>query len=94
MTEIGRVIIGFERHEKGVIYCVTKKLVDELKTLQGKRKHAHWETFSIIGGPGEMTGIRCSECKAELDDTVNCDEYDYCPFCGAVIDGGEDHESL
>lgn len=42
--------------------------------------------------------LECSKCKsiAPFDadrngDVVFADEYDYCPWCGAKMDGGEDN---
>lgn len=51
--------------------------------------HGHW--IKVLGGNGLVSTIRCSECD-------NCDNPSYIPgnycwFCGAKMDGGEDGEA-
>ena len=55
-------------------------------------KHGHWipikePTGVEAFGVKEMTvqSIRCSACNAEED--VSSSVYDYCPWCGAIMDG-------
>lgn len=47
-------------------------------------RHGHWEIYVISPFDGE--DVRCSECG-----TVGCAPYwDYCPHCGARMDGEQD----
>lgn len=52
-------------------------------------RHGHW--IKVLRGNGLVSTIRCSECD-------NCDNPSYIPgnycwFCGAKMDGGEDGEN-
>lgn len=58
-----------------------------------------WEWFdedtgTPITGHEREWGWRCSRCKHELPDDYDDPDYrpmlDYCPYCGAKMDGGED----
>lgn len=62
-------------------------------------KHGQWEWFdedigTPITGHEREWGWRCSRCKHELPDDYDDPDYrpmlDYCPYCGAKMDGGED----
>lgn len=51
-------------------------------------RHAKWEYKcypTIWYGPGEPPEWVCSECQDRAYDT-----YDYCPNCGARMDGGDE----
>lgn len=45
--------------------------------------HGRWVKRTAIVFDDEMVGYRCSECKTTWDA-----ETDYCPHCGAKMDGG------
>jgi predicted nucleic acid-binding Zn-ribbon protein len=49
-------------------------------------KHGKWET-SRVGAPR----IKCSFCKFFIPTTLYLDitKYNYCPHCGAIMDGEE-----
>lgn len=60
-------------------------------------KHGQWEWFdedtgTPITGYEREWGWRCSRCKHELPDDYDDPDYrpmlDYCPYCGAKMDGG------
>lgn len=59
--------------------------------------HGQWEWFdedtgTPITGYEREWGWRCSRCKHELPDDYDDPDYrpmlDYCPYCGAIMDGG------
>lgn len=59
--------------------------------------HGQWEWFdedtgTPITGHEREWGWRCSRCKHELPDDYDDPDYrpmlDYCPYCGAKMDGG------
>ena len=60
-------------------------------------KRGQWEWFdeetgTPITGYEREWGWRCSRCKHELPDDYDDPDYrpmlDYCPYCGAKMDGG------
>lgn len=62
-------------------------------------KHGQWEWFdedtgTPITGYEREWGWRCSRCKHELPDDYDDPDYrpmlDYCPYCGAKMDGDSD----
>ena len=97
-------INGFKRMEKGGIgvanECVQQacemalKYINELdaKLADSKPvKHGHWESNEYLAGI-HMT--RCSECKTEfyiqdLEEISGDGFINFCPNCGAKMDGGE-----
>lgn len=69
-------------------------IMDGAKT---RLKHGQWEWFdentgTPITGYEREWGWRCSRCKHELPDDYDDPDYrpmlDYCPYCGAEMDGG------
>lgn len=68
-------------------------IVDVQPTVEGQ-KHGHWdrkiieEEYSRDGVPHVY--IRCSNCRIKYHFiTVNNVVFEYCPHCGAKMDGGE-----
>lgn len=57
-----------------------------------KERHAHWIKFDNGGDYSDRW--QCSECRR----TARCEtwgkkcEYERCPHCGAIMDGGAKHD--
>ena len=49
-------------------------------------KHGHWYNSSYLGDE-----ITCSKCSATYNifETDRAENFDFCPNCGAKMDGGE-----
>ena len=67
--------------EYGGIEFVPKEFIDEAPTVDSV-KHGEWEDSC-----GDW---RCDQCGAEMDLYMFCGEANYCPNCGAKMDGGEE----
>lgn len=53
-------------------------LIDEAPTVE-ERKHGHWIRHNNI--------IACSECIWDMYWEERNTELNYCPYCGAIMDG-------
>lgn len=58
------------------------RLIRVQPTIEPERKPGKWEIYIISMLDGE--GCRCSECRSE-----GAPYWDFCPNCGAKMDGGE-----
>lgn len=93
-------INGFKRMEKGGIgvanECVKQacemalKYINELEAKLADSKpvkHGHWTITEILCGIGKKRKYyRCSECYK-----TNVIRSNFCPNCGAKMDGGNDN---
>lgn len=52
--------------------------IEEAPTVE-ERKHGHWVRHNDI--------IACSECIFDMCFDENLGELNYCPYCGAIMDG-------
>lgn len=74
------------------------EILDNIPTVDvAPIKHGQWEWFdedtgTPITGYEREWGWRCSRCKHELPDDYDDPDYrpmlDYCPYCGAKMEGG------
>ena len=71
--------------EKAAQMAIDGKTVDDFV----KVKHAEWKWGEGLGG---QYGIWCTNCGAGWVDSENAEwiarEHDYCPKCGARMEGG------
>ena len=76
------------------------KIIERIKCAPAVEpiKYGQWEWFdedtgTPITGYEREWGWRCSRCKHELPDDYDDPDYrpmlDYCPYCGAKMDGGD-----
>lgn len=70
--------------------AILQDIVDDVMEIPAadvvEIKHGTWEKRQAIIFDSELTGYRCSECKTTWDTETN-----YCPNCGARMDGGADN---
>lgn len=71
-----------------------EKLIEALKDVR-QVVHGHWET-----GSNTQCGISCSVCGMPLDDFCGSADYidlkyepNFCPHCGAIMDGDENERN-
>ena len=82
----------------GFSYELVIEILDNIPTVNvAPIKYGQWEWFdentgTPITGHEREWGWRCSRCKHELPDDYDDPDYrpmlDYCPYCGAEMDGG------
>nr|DAX11258.1 MAG TPA: RimK-related lysine biosynthesis protein, Probable-dependent amine/thiol ligase family Amino-group [Bacteriophage sp.] len=56
--------------------------------------HARWDDSGRYTFPGGGTAVRCTECGCALTvSEYHLNNWNYCPVCGAKMDGGADNEA-
>ena len=55
--------------------------------------HGYWDDSGRYKFPGGSTAVRCSKCGCGLTKSeYTLFNWDYCPVCGAKMDGGDSDE--
>lgn len=55
--------------------------------------HGRWDDSGRYTFPGGSTTVRCTNCGCALTESeYHLNNWNYCPVCGAKMDGGADHE--
>lgn len=71
-------------------------IIDAMPTIETELvKHGKWEETSNVRKIGKcnIPISKCSRCGFSFCDILNNNElYNYCPNCGAKMDGGENHD--
>ena len=56
--------------------------------------HAHWDDSGRYTFPGGSTAVRCTNCGCALTvSEYRLNNWNYCPVCGAKMDGGNSDEA-
>ena len=56
--------------------------------------HGRWDDSGRYTFPGGGTAVRCTNCGCALTESeYHLNNWNYCPVCGAKMDGGADHEN-
>ena len=56
--------------------------------------HAHWDDSGRYTFPGGSTAVRCTNCGCALTvSEYRLNNWNYCPVCGAKMDGGDSDEA-
>lgn len=56
--------------------------------------HGRWDDSGRYTFPGGSTAVRCTNCGCALTESeYHLSNWNYCPVCGAKMDGGADHEA-
>lgn len=54
--------------------------------------HGRWDDSGRYTFPCGATAVRCTECGCALTESeYHLQNWNYCPVCGAKMDGGADH---
>ena len=57
--------------------------------------HGQWDDSGRYTFPGGGTAVRCTECGCALTvSEYHLNNWNYCPVCGAKMDGGDSDASL
>lgn len=69
----------------GLLQCVPAADVAQVR-------HGRWDDSGRYMFPGGSTAVRCTECGCSLTvSEYRLNKWDYCPVCGAKMDGGADN---
>jgi len=56
--------------------------------------HARWDDSGQYTFPGGSTAVRCTKCGCALTESeYQLQNWNYCPVCGAKMDGGDGNEA-
>lgn len=68
-------------------------MIDDAHTVDAVEVvHGHWDDSGRYQFPSGKTAIRCSICGCALSEgEYHLFNWNYCPVCGAKMDGGADH---
>lgn len=56
--------------------------------------HGQWDDSGRYTFPGGRTAVRCTECGCALTvSEYHLNKWNYCPVCGAKMDGGADNDT-
>ena len=56
--------------------------------------HGQWDDSGRYTFPGGSTAVRCTNCGCALTESeYRLNNWNYCPVCGAKMDGSTDHEA-
>lgn len=56
--------------------------------------HGRWDDSGRYTFPSGSTAVRCTNCGCALTESeYRLNNWNYCPVCGAKMDGGADHET-
>ena len=56
--------------------------------------HGRWDDSGRYTFPGGSTAVRCTNCGCALTESeYHLNNWNYCPVCGAKMDGGDDHDA-
>lgn len=56
--------------------------------------HGHWDDSGRYTFPGGSTAVRCTNCGCALTvSEYRLNNWNYCPVCGAKMDGGDSDEA-
>lgn len=56
--------------------------------------HARWDDSGRYTFPGGSTAVRCTKCGCALTESeYHLQNWNYCPVCGAKMDGGDSDEA-
>ncbi len=78
-----------------IAYALLKKKVEDAPTVDAAPVvHGRWDDSGRYTFPGGGTAVRCTECGCALTvSEYHLNNWNYCPVCGAKMDGGADHEA-
>ena len=55
--------------------------------------HGRWDDSGRYTFPSGSTAVRCTNCGCALTESeYRLNNWNYCPVCGAKMDGGDDHD--
>ena len=56
--------------------------------------HGRWDDSGRYTFPGGSTAVRCTNCGCALTESeYHLNNWNYCPVCGAKMDGGDSDEA-
>ena len=79
------------------LFNITQRIFDIISEIPSADVapvvHGWWDDSGRYTFPSGSTAVRCTECGCALTESeYHLNNWNYCPVCGAKMDGGADHE--
>ena len=85
--------LAWGRHT-GLAICIASEIAEISAADVAPVVHGRWDDSGRYTFPGGGTAVRCTECGCALTvSEYHLNNWNYCPVCGAKMDGGADHEA-
>ena len=81
----------YEGKPRIVFWADLHEQIDILPTIDPV-KHGRWLIEPYVGKHATLKILRCSECDNPMTELLDGKNYNYCPNCGARMDG-DDNET-
>ena len=80
------------------LFNITQRIFDIISEIPAADVapvvHGRWDDSGRYTFPGGSTAVRCTNCGCALTESeYHLNNWNYCPVCGAKMDGGTDHEA-
>lgn len=81
----------YQRGMQDAIDCLIPEVIADIPSADVQPvKHGHWKAYGSL----PTNQWSCSECRGLVEVSHYCNEcyYDFCPNCGAKMDGGDTYD--
>mgnify|MGYP004632785781 CR=1 FL=1 len=96
LCPVGRCGRGYVYGSDREKYDAWDEIIDALENVPAADVasvvHGRWDDSGRYTFPSGNTAVRCTNCDCALTESeYRLYEWNYCPICGAKMDGGTDH---
>ena len=86
----------FSEDSQGIPYLLAAKVLRGVEEAPAADVapvvHGRWDDSGRYTFPSGSTAVRCTNCGCALTESeYHLNNWNYCPVCGAKMDGGADH---
>ena len=80
------------------LFNITQRIFDIISEIPAadvaQVVHGRWDDSGRYTFPSGNTAVRCTNCGCALTESeYHLNNWNYCPVCGAKMDGGAGHEA-
>lgn len=98
LCPVGRYGRGYVYGSDREKYDAWDEIIDALENIPAADVapvvHGRWDDSGRYTFPSGDTAVRCTNCGCALTESeYHLNNWNYCPVCGAKMDGGTDHEA-
>ena len=80
------------------LFNITQRIFESISEIPAadvaQVVHGRWDDSGRYTFPSGNTAVRCTNCGCALTESeYHLNNWNYCPVCGAKMDGGAGHEA-